>query len=150
VAEPRDLAGATGLDDHLGEFGGIAEPAENIEPAPGVGVAATVSSCGSTFWPGMARRMPATTTRSAGLSPLSITGRSRLGADGGLPLLDRIVLVEHEQVTPALIGAERGVSRARRRRQRARARNCRAPAPARDSAGSRARQAFRSRGRWWE
>src|SRR5262249_24208899 len=27
---------------------------------------------------------------------------------------------------------------------------CRAPAPGRDSAGSRARQAFRSRGRWWE
>src|SRR5499427_8954742 len=31
VAEPRDLAGATGLDDHLREFGRVAEPAGDVE-----------------------------------------------------------------------------------------------------------------------
>ena len=31
VAEPRDLAGAAGLDDHLREFGRVAEPAGDVE-----------------------------------------------------------------------------------------------------------------------
>src|SRR5262249_41181052 len=35
VAEPRDLAGAAGLDDHLREFGRVAEPAGDVERGAG-------------------------------------------------------------------------------------------------------------------
>jgi len=45
-------------------------------PAAGAGGAAMVCICGSTFWPGIARRIPATTTRSPLSIPLSIARRS--------------------------------------------------------------------------
>src|SRR5262245_51140272 len=66
-------------------------------------IAAAVSSCGSTFCPGIARRMPATTTRSSGLSPLSITRRS--------PTLGPIVTLRwHQHLFPI------GENRAHRQR----------------------------------
>src|SRR5262245_3305393 len=80
--EQRDGADHYHQDgEHVRENGPLDEKIRDharryLPPAAGDRAEATVCSCGSTFWPGMARRIPATTTRSSGLSPLSITRSS--------------------------------------------------------------------------
>ena len=93
--------------------------------------------------------MPATTTRSSGVRARF---RSRavadLGADRDLALLDHVVLVDDQEVAPALVAAERGVRHQQCillvRRGRARARNSRAAARRSGSPRWRARRACRS------
>ena len=46
----------------------------------GAGGVSIFFTCGSTFWPGIARSSPAVTTRSSGFRPLSITRRLALAA----------------------------------------------------------------------
>src|SRR3954470_1047173 len=76
-------------------------------PAAGAGGAAMVCICGSTFWPGIARRIPATTTRSPLSIPLSIARRSPTLGPIVTALLHHVVLVDDQEVAPALVAAER-------------------------------------------
>src|SRR6185312_7047030 len=48
VTEPRDLAGAAGLDDHLRELGRVAEPAGDVE---GFGTFGRAAPGARRFWP---------------------------------------------------------------------------------------------------
>src|SRR6516225_9401991 len=91
-----------------------------------------------------------------GLEPaLDHTQVADPGADRDLALLDRIVVVEHEQITSALVAAERGI-RYQQRLLLVGGANphaheiARHQHPAPHSAGWRGRQASRSPGRWRE
>ena len=75
-------------------------------------------SCGSTFWPGIARSRPPVTTRSSAFRPFSITRRLALQRPGlHLALLDDIVGIDDEHIASALIAAERNVRHEQRIRR---------------------------------
>jgi hypothetical protein len=68
----RDVAET--VSDHSQEaFGRRDGPRRYCDPAGSAVVDFGTWSCELTFWPGTASRMPATTTRSSGFNPLSIT-----------------------------------------------------------------------------
>ena len=74
------------------------------------GGASIFFSCGSTFWPGIARNSPAVTTRSSAFRPLSITRSSpSSGPVRDLALLDDILAVHDQHIAAGLVAAERHV-----------------------------------------
>ena len=83
--------------------------------APAAGALPAVCSCGSTFWPGMARSMPgdhhAVVRRQPLLDHAQVADQR---ADLDLALLDDIVLVDDQHVAAALVAAERDVGHQQR------------------------------------
>ena len=72
-------------------------------------------SCGSTFWPGIARKQPADDDAVVRLQPiLDHAERAVDLADLHLALLDHVVAGYHQHVAPALVAAERGVGHQQR------------------------------------
>ena len=68
-----------------------------------------VCSCGSTFWPGIARNRPAITTRSSAFDAAFDHAQFAVERAGlHLALLDHVVLVDDQHVAAALVAAERG------------------------------------------